>query len=284
MLVHDAQRGAGRDRRAAPVATSPPLQRLGAPGLGALQGGSPAALPGRLLELRAALAVQPRCRASWPASSRASTAETRQPAAARSSATCSSCRTPTSAPGPSPPSPAAHANDEAGQRGPAGTPLLTELAYRCAGFLKPRLACPSRMRPAPAAAAPQRADLPALLLELQHGLLGRLHGLAAGAPTAAARTCRRVARRQVPVRAQAVRQGRGSAARPALTAQCADPAEILVHEPQRRSSSASCTAAGLVQSASRRRTPAGSRTARPGSTDPLHPHMIGGAAQHGSAA
>ena len=169
VLVHNAQRRAGRGRSAAMVAAGPLLQRLGVPGLGALQGGSPAAWQCRLLKLRAGFAG-PASLDGQPASQQPGLEGRARPARTGqvvgdvlqlldADAGPGTRLVADGQPGPQ--------NGEAGQSGPARTPLVTELAHRCAGFLESAAGLPVQnggLRQQQSRLG--KADLPALLFEL----------------------------------------------------------------------------------------------------------------------
>ena len=220
VLVHDAQRGAGGDRRAAAVAADPSLQRLGVPALGALQRRAPAALPGRLLELRAGSAG-PAPLDGKLASQEPGFEGGKRPASA-GQVVGGVLQGPDADAGP---------RHQAADRQPAvpcstvkrasvaqrGRPWRPNSRTAVRACCSPRLACPSRMATcASSSARLGQADVAALLLEFQDGLLGRLHGLGQQAhrQQQLAPVGEQLANGRR-ARGGAARPGRGSAARPA---------------------------------------------------------------------
>ena len=180
MLVHDAQRGPGGDRRTATVATHPPLECFGVPALGALLGGPPAALPGRLLELRAGSAG-PAPLYSKLASQEPGFEGGKRPASPAQvvggvlegpDADAGLGATALTGGQPCP------QHREAGKCRPAGAPPVAELTHRHTGLLQSEAGLPVQdgdLRQQHPRLG--QDDVPALLLEFHHGLLGGLHGL-----------------------------------------------------------------------------------------------------------
>ncbi len=178
VLFHDAQRGARRGRRAAAVASGPSLQRLGMPGLGALQGGPRAAAAAGLLKLCAGPAGRA-LREAELAGEQPGLAGGNPPARG-GQVVGGALQLPEPDAGAGPPvaSQLRAQDGEAGQRRPAGAPLVAEFAGRLPCLRQPAAGLPIQDRGlGQQQPGLGKADLPALLLELPDRLLGRLHGL-----------------------------------------------------------------------------------------------------------
>ena len=93
ILIQDTQPTASRADGTAGVSVRLPYQSLGVPCAASQQGWSPPAGRADLPRSRQPSLFQPRARASWPASSRASNAATVQPVAVKASAARSNWRT-----------------------------------------------------------------------------------------------------------------------------------------------------------------------------------------------
>ena len=236
VLVHDAQRGARRGRRAAAVPRGPPLQCLGVPGLGALQGGPRATAAAGLLKLGASPA--------GPALPEAELAGQQpglgggDPPARRGQVVGGALQLPDPDPaGPAVARQLRPQDGEAGQRRPAKAPLVAELPCRLPGFGQAAAGLTIQdRRLGQQQPCLGQADLPALLLEFPDRLLGRLHGLGDQphrqqqlAPVGEQLADRRALRAQRSLGQVEVVQRGGR-----IAAQRIDPPQVLVHEPQRQ--------------------------------------------------
>jgi hypothetical protein len=174
---------------------------------------------------------------------------------------------------------------EASQRGPPRALLAAEFPRRLPGLRESAVRLPVQERGL-GQQQPRfgQGDLPMLVLELPDGFLGGLAGLRYQAhrqqqlaPVGEQLTDRRAVGTEAPLGlVEVVQRGRH------VTTQATDPAEILVHESQREIQPGhGAQARGLVQVTFRggKLLPVSVQDC-PVGQHPLHPHMIGGTAQH----